>query len=93
MAITDIPVTNDEIEVICDLLWFIKREAELPVVAEALWQRLQPIRHGDFGGTAQAELSVNEAVVVVEIADVGQRRAPLDDDETVLVTRLRSLLG
>ncbi len=92
MAITEIPITNDEIEMVCDLVWFIRREAELPVVAEALWERLQPIRHGDFGGVAQTELSADEAVAVIEIADLGQRRVPLDEDEAVLVARLRSLL-
>jgi hypothetical protein len=41
-----VPIGNDEIELACDLLWFVKREAGLHGVAEALRERLQPIRHG-----------------------------------------------
>ena len=93
MAISEIHICSDEIEVVCDLLWFIKREAELPAVAEALWQRLQLIRHGDFGGTARADLSAEEAVALIEMTGLAQRRVPLDEDETVLIARLRSLLN
>jgi hypothetical protein len=87
-----IPLSNDEIEVACDLLWFVKRESEWSDVAEALWERLQPIRHGDYGGTASTELSTEEAAAVVAAGEFTETRLPLDDDETELVTRLRSLV-
>ncbi len=85
-------LSNDEIEVACDLLWFVKREAALSDVAEELWQRLQPIRHGDYGGTASTDLSSEEARAVVDAGDFTIPRVSLDEDETTLVTRLRSLL-
>jgi hypothetical protein len=87
-----IPLSNDEIEVACDLLWFVKCEAELTGVAESLWERLQPIRHGDYGGNASTNLSVDEARVVIEAGEFTHPRVALDDDESALVSRLRSLL-
>jgi hypothetical protein len=87
-----IPLSNDEIEVACDLLWFVKREADLSRIGEDLWERLQPIRHGDYGGTASTQLSQEEARAVVDAGDFTHPRVPLDDDETALVVRLRSLL-
>ena len=86
-----IPLGNDEIEVACDLLWFVEREAGLSGVGKALWERLQPIRHGDYGGSASTDLSVDEAQAVIEAGELTDPRVPLDEDETALVTRLRSL--
>ena len=60
-----IPIGNDEIEVACDLLWFVKTRAALPPDGEALWQRLQPMRHGDYGGQAATALSRPEAAAVI----------------------------
>jgi hypothetical protein len=88
-----IPLNNEEIEVACDLLWFVKREVGLSGVAEALWERLQPIRHGDYGGSASTELSVDEARTLIVAGEFTQPRVPLDEDETALVSRLRSLLS
>jgi hypothetical protein len=87
-----IPLSNNDIEVACDLLWFVKRETGLAGVAEALWERLQPIRHGDYGGTASTDLSIEEALAVIDAAEFTHPRVALDDDETALVTRLRSLV-
>lgn len=64
-----IPLSNDEIEVACDLLWFVKRGARLSRTGEALWERLQPIRHGDHGGTASTQLSQQEARAFVDAGD------------------------
>ena len=44
-----IPLNNDEIEVACDLLWFVKRTTALSGVGEALWEQLNP---SDTGTTA-----------------------------------------
>jgi hypothetical protein len=87
-----IPLSNDEIEVACDLLWHVQREGDLVGVAHALWERLQPIRHGDYGGTASTDLSTEEAGAVVESGEFSERRVALDDDEAALVARLRPLL-
>ena len=87
-----IPLSNDEIEVACDLLWFVKRESDLSTVGEALWERLQPIRHGDYGGSASTELSLDEARAVIVAGEFSSSRVPLDEDETALVSRLRSLV-
>jgi len=87
-----IPLNNDEIEVACDLLGFVKREADLSCAAEALWKRLQPIRRGDYGGTASADLSLDEARAVIDAAEFTHPHVALDDDETALLMRLRSLL-
>jgi hypothetical protein len=48
--------------------------------------------HGDYRGTASTDLSIEEAWAVVDAGDFTDPRVPLDDDETALVTRLRSLL-
>ena len=88
-----IGMNGDEIEVVCDLLWFVKRGAGLSGVAEALWERLQPIRHGDYGGGASTELSIAEARAVVAAGEFTHARVPLDAEETALVSRLRSLLA
>ena len=87
-----IPLNNDEIEVACDLLWFVKDKGAASSVGEALWERLQPIRHGDYGGSASTHLSLDEARVVIDAGEFTHPRVPLDEDETALVTRLRSLL-
>ena len=87
-----IPLSNDEIEVACDLLWFVKGKAVVSGVAEALWERLQPIRSGDYGGSASTHLSLDEARVVIDAGEFTHPRVSLDEDETALVTRLRSLL-
>ena len=88
-----IPLNNDEIEVACDLLWFVERESGLAGGARALWERLQPIRDGDYGGSAVSDLSTEEARAVVDAAEFSERRVSLDEDEAALVARLRSLLN
>ncbi len=87
-----VPLSSDEIEVACDLLWFVKREEGLSGIGEALWERLQPIRHGDYGGTAATELSEDEARAVIAAGEFTDPRVPLDEEEGALVTRLRALL-
>lgn len=89
---TGAPLSNDEIEVACVLLWFVKREAPLPALAEDLWGCLQRTRHGDYGGTASDELSLAEAAAVVAAAAVADARVGLDEDELALVSRLRTLV-
>jgi hypothetical protein len=87
-----IPVNNNEIEVACDLLWFVKGKLGLSGAGEALWDRLQAIRHGDYGGSAATTLSPDEAQAVVDAGDFTHPRVPLDADEEALVYRLRAVL-
>ena len=84
----DIPLTNDEIEVACDLLWFVKTKAALPADAEVLWERLQPIRHGDYGGNAATVLSRSEAAAIIAASRFTDPLVALDADEATLVSRL-----
>ncbi len=84
-----IPLDSDEIEVACDLLWFVRREDGLSGAAEALWTRLQEIRAGDLGGSASTGLADEEATAVVSAARSVEKRVPLDPSELALVDRLR----
>ena len=88
-----ISISSDEIEIACDLLWFVKREAALSGAAEELWDRLQPLRHGDSGGTVSASLSNDEAHAVIAAGDFVRPRVALDEDEAALVARLQSLFA
>lgn len=85
-------LSSDEIEVACDLLEFVEREAQLSRIGQVLWERLQPVRHGDYGGSAYAELTTDEARAVIEAGEFTDPRVPLDPDERALVGRLRRLL-
>jgi hypothetical protein len=40
-------LSSDELEVACDALWFVKGRGGLDAAGQALWDRLQPLRHGD----------------------------------------------
>jgi len=46
-----------------------------------LWERLQPIRHADYGGSASTHLSLDEARAVVDAGEFTRPRVPLDEDE------------
>jgi hypothetical protein len=83
-----IPINNDEIEVACDLLSFRKTKAPFPADARALWDRLQSIRHGDYGGNAATTLSRSEAAAVIAAGRFTEPLVPLDEDEAALVRRL-----
>ena len=69
---------------------FVKREAQLSEVGQALWERLQPLRHGDYGGSAS--LTTDEAHAVIGAGEFTDPRVRLDPDESALIGRLRALL-
>jgi hypothetical protein len=48
-----------------------------------LWERLQPIRDGDYGDTASTDLSTDEAYAVVHAGEFARSRLPLDNDEQI----------
>jgi hypothetical protein len=55
---------------------------------ERLWQRLQPIRTGDYGGSATIELEPEEEEAVVRALRYCVDQVELDDDEQRLLVRL-----
>jgi hypothetical protein len=83
-------LNSDEIEVACDALWFVKSRNAGDEVQERLWTRLQPIRQGDYGGSAETELEPEERAAVVRALWYCTDEVELDDDETELLVRLTS---
>jgi hypothetical protein len=79
---------NNEVEVACDALWFVKSRAAADDAQERAWDRLQDIRTGDFGGSASAELTRDEANAVLRALRFCADEIPLDDDELLLLLRL-----
>ena len=81
-------LSNDEIEVACDTLWFVKLKGAGDGAQERLWTRLQPIRSGDYGGAAAAELEPEERDAVVRALRFVPNEIELDEDEQRLLDRL-----
>jgi hypothetical protein len=81
-------LTLDEIEVACDALWANREKANSK--ARQLWDRLQPLRAGDYGARGSIKLKQAEGKLVAdrlrEITDV-----ELDDDEQALLEKLEGL--
>ena len=81
-------LNNDEIEVLCDALWFVRNGSDLSSVQQRLWDRLQPLRTGDYGGAAGTELTDDERIAVVSALRHCATEVDLDDDERTLLARL-----
>jgi hypothetical protein len=81
-------LSNDEIEVACDALWSAKGWAGWDDDQERLWERLQPIRKGDSGGSATIELETDEKAAVVRALRCCVNQVELDEDEQGLLLRL-----
>jgi hypothetical protein len=81
-------LNNDEIEVACDALWFVKVKGAEDETQERLWTRLQPIRTGDYGGSASTELDPEERHAVIRALEFATDQVPLDTDERQLLVRL-----
>jgi len=81
---------NDEIEVACDALWFVKQRGVEDEIQARLWERLQPIRTGDYGGSAETELTREERAAVIRALRFGSDAVGLDADENELLVRLIS---
>jgi hypothetical protein len=82
---------NDEIEVACDAVWFVKRRGAADEVQQRLWDRLQIVRSGDYGGSAGTELASEEVSAALRALRYCAAELPLDDDERRLLVRLESL--
>ena len=83
-------LNNDEIEVACDALWFVKVKGAVDEEQERLWTRLQPIRTGDYGGSAETELEPEERAAVIRALQFATEEVALDVDENQLLVRLTS---
>jgi hypothetical protein len=82
---------NDEIEVACDVIWFVKRRGAVDLAQQRLWDRLQPLRTGDYGGSAATELTQEEASATLRALRYCADELPLDEDEQRLLRRLETL--
>jgi hypothetical protein len=81
---------NDEIEVACDVIWFVKSRGAADDVQQRLWDRLQTLRSGDYGGSARAGLTPEEVAATLRALRNCAAEIPLDDDERQLLVRLES---
>jgi len=81
-------LSNDEIEVACDAIWSVKRWAGWDDDQERLWERLQPLRKGDYGGSVTIELKSEEEAAVGRALRCCIDQVELDEDEQRLLLRL-----
>ena len=84
----DVILSSDEIEVTCDALWSVKLWGAWEDAQERLWWRLQPIRTGDFGGSATIDLEPEEEEAVARALRRCAEEVELDQDERRLHARL-----
>ena len=84
----DVILSNDEIEVACDALWSAKGWAGWDDDQQRLWKRLQPIRKGDYGGSATIELEPVEEAALVRALRCCADQVELDAEEQGLLLRL-----
>ncbi len=83
-------VNNDEIEVSCDVLWFAKTNGVMDENQQRLFDRLQVIRVGDYGGTASTKVDADEIAAIVRALGFSDVEVGLDEDERALLTKLTS---
>ena len=83
-------VDNNEIEVSCDVLWFTKTNGIMDDTQQRLFDRLQMIRAGDYGGTASTTVDANEIAAIVRALGFSDAEVGLDEDEHALLTKLTS---
>ena len=83
-------VDNNEIEVSCDALWFTKTNGLMDDTQQRLFDRLQMIRAGDYGGTASTTVDANEIAAIVRALRFADVEVGLDEDERALLTKLTS---
>ncbi len=83
-------VDNNEIEVSCDVLWFTKTNGIMDDTQQRLFDRLQMIRAGDYGGTASTTVDANEIAAIVRALRFSDAEVGLDEDERALLTKLTS---
>jgi len=83
-------LSSDELEVACDALWFVKGRGGLDAAGQALWDRLQPLRHGDYGGLGSVNLTGQEAQGVGAALERVESGVGMDDHERALSRRIEA---
>jgi hypothetical protein len=83
-------VDNNEIEVSCDVLWFTKTNGIIDDTQQRLFDRLQMIRVGDYGGTASTKVVADEIAAIIRALTFTDVEVGLDQDERALLTKLTS---
>ncbi len=83
-------ISSDEIEVSCDVLWFAKTNDQMDETQQRLFDRLQPIRAGDYGGAASTRVDAAELASIVRALRFSDVRVGLDEDESALLKKLTS---
>jgi hypothetical protein len=83
-------VDNNEIEVSCDVLWFTKTNGLMDDTQQRLFDRLQMIRVGDYGGTASTKVVADEIAAIIRALEFTDVEVGLDEDERALLTKLTS---
>jgi hypothetical protein len=83
-------VDNNEIEVSCDVLWFTKTNGIMDDTQQRLFDRLQMIRVGDYGGTASTKVVADEIAAIIRALRFTDVEVGLDQDERALLTKLTS---
>ena len=81
-------VDNNEIEVSCDVLWFTKTNGIMDDTQQRLFDRLQMIRVGDYGGTASTKVVADEIAAIIRALRFTDVEVGLDQDERALLTKL-----
>ena len=81
-------LSSDELEVACDALWYVHGVVGFSPEEQALWDRLQPLRAGDYGGVGEFVVESLEAVLIQRALEQVQVGPGLDDDERSLLVRL-----
>ena len=79
-------VDNNEIEVSCDVLWFTKTNGIMDDTQQRLFDRLQMIRVGDYGGTASTKVVADEIAAIIRALRFTDVEVGLDQDERALLT-------
>ena len=74
-------VDNNEIEVSCDVLWFTKTNGIMDDTQQRLFDRLQMIRVGDYGGTASTKVVADEIAAIIRALRFTDVEVGLDQDE------------
>jgi hypothetical protein len=87
-AVSKVTLSSDEIEVACDALWHRRAAREFTAQETVLWERLQIVRHGDYGGSASIELAQDEVTLISLALKFDAAAVALDDDEAALLQRL-----
>jgi hypothetical protein len=89
-AADPLTISSEEVEVACDALWFAMGNRGPDAAVQALWDRLQPCRHGDCRGAGTVDLTADEAAVVGEALALVEEVVGMNPVERALAERTAS---